>query len=52
MRLTGMVSYRLDGLMLAAIAAAALDAWSMYYFLAHDWVSGSRLNTHHQFCGH
>jgi len=31
-----MVSYRLDALSLAAIAAATLDTCTTYYFLAHD----------------
>jgi hypothetical protein len=35
-RLISKVSYRLDALALAAIAAAALDAWTTYYFIAHD----------------
>ena len=30
-----MVSYRLDALALAAIAAATLDSWTTYYFIAH-----------------
>jgi hypothetical protein len=29
------VSYRLDALTIAAIAAATLDAWTTYYFIAH-----------------
>jgi hypothetical protein len=36
MRLIGPISYRLDALTFAAIAAAALDAWTTYYFLAHN----------------
>ena len=31
-----MASYRLDALTIAAIAAAALDAWTTYYFMAYD----------------
>lgn len=34
-RLISKVSYRLDALTIAAIAAAALDAWTTYYFIAH-----------------
>jgi hypothetical protein len=31
-----MASYRLDALTIAAIAAAAFDAWTTYYFMAYD----------------
>ena len=36
MRLISMVSYRLDALTIAAIAAASLDAWTTYYFISHS----------------
>lgn len=36
MRLTSMVTYQLDVLTIAAIAAATLDAWTTYYFIAHN----------------